>query len=148
MKPSARIWAKIRAFVRRPEIVQIVFWCGFEACRTRTILLYSWNRRRTTDATFMQRTHDSSQWKGDSCERMDSQQYKNRSSLEHKSLLSRWTIRCRSSSSIYFKTIPFRGSESWMALTGTWQNQCRPRKKRTQLRGNPLLKQDQGRSVR
>ena len=40
---------------------------------------------------------------------------------------------------------------SWVriltALTDTWQNQCRPRMKRTQLRGNPLLKQDQDRSL-
>ena len=39
-----------------------------------------------------------------------------------------------------FKTIPFLGLESWMALVNTWQNRCWPRKKRTQLRGNPLLK--------
>ena len=36
----------------------------FEACRTRTTLQNLWNRRRTTDATFMRRIHDASQWKG------------------------------------------------------------------------------------
>ena len=98
-KPSARIRAKIRTLVSRPEIIQIMFWCGFEACRNRTLLQNSWNRR-TTGATFMPRIHDASQWKEDSCERMDSQGYENRSSLEHKSLLSWWTIQYWSSSSI------------------------------------------------
>ena len=37
-KPIARMRAKIRTIVRRPEIIQTVFWCGFEACRARTIL--------------------------------------------------------------------------------------------------------------
>ena len=50
-------------------------------------------------------------------------------------------------SHLYFKTIPFLRSDSWMALIGTSQNRCRPRKKRRQLRGNPLLKQDQDRSL-
>ena len=49
---------KIRTIVRRPEIIQSLFRCGFEACRTRTILLYSWYWRRTTDATSMPRIHD------------------------------------------------------------------------------------------
>ena len=40
-KPSARKRAKIRTIVRRPEIIQTVFWCGFEAYRTRTIFLDS-----------------------------------------------------------------------------------------------------------
>ena len=62
-KPSARIRAEIRAVVRRPEIIQSMFWCGFEACRKRTMLLDSWYRRRTTDATFMPRMHDTSKWK-------------------------------------------------------------------------------------
>ena len=41
---------------------------------------------------------------------------------------------------LYFKTVPFLGSESWMALISMWQNRCRPRRKRTLLRGNPLPK--------
>ena len=82
-KPTARIRAKIGAIVRRPEIIQTMFWCGFEPCWTRTILLYSWKRRRKTDATLMPRIHAASQRKGDPCERTDSKQDKNRSSLEH-----------------------------------------------------------------
>ena len=84
LKATARIRAQIRAIVRRPEIVQIVFWCGFVACRTRTIFPHSWNRRRTTGTTLVPKIHDASQWKGDPCERMDSKQDKNRSSLEQK----------------------------------------------------------------
>ena len=99
-KPGARILAKIRTIVKRPEIIQTMFWCGFEACRTRTALLYSWNRRRTTDATFWSRIHDASRRKGDSYKRMDSQEYEHRPSLEHESLLSWWSIQYRSSSSI------------------------------------------------
>ena len=45
---------EIRTYVRRPEIIQTVFQCGFE-------VLYSWNRS-TTDATFMPRMCDASQW--------------------------------------------------------------------------------------
>ena len=40
-KPGARIRAEIRTLVRRPEIIQTMFWRWFEACRNRTILLYS-----------------------------------------------------------------------------------------------------------
>ena len=90
---------KIRASVGRPEVIQIVFWCGFEACSTRAILLYSWNRRKTTDATLMSRIHAASQWKGDPCERMDSKQDKNRFSLQNKGLLSWRKIQCWSLSS-------------------------------------------------
>ena len=63
-KPSSIIRAEIRAVVRRPEIIQTMFWCGFESCRERTILLYFRCRRRTTDATFMPRIHEASKWKG------------------------------------------------------------------------------------
>ena len=45
---------EIRTHVRRPEIIQTVFRCGFE-------VLYSWTRS-TTDATFMPRMCDASQW--------------------------------------------------------------------------------------
>ena len=58
-KPGARIRAKIQTIVRRPDIIQTVFCCGFEACRSRTILLYFFYRR-TTDATFLPRMHDAS----------------------------------------------------------------------------------------
>ena len=40
VKLSAKIRAQIRTNVRRPEIIQTMFWCGFESCRTRTVLLY------------------------------------------------------------------------------------------------------------
>ena len=100
VKLGARIRAKIRTIVRRLEIIQIMFWCGFEACRNRTILLHSWYTRRTIYATSMPRIHDASKWEEDSCERMDSQEYENRSILEHKSLLSRWSIQYWSSDSI------------------------------------------------
>ena len=39
VKPGARIRAKIRTIVRRPEIILMMFWCGFGACLKRTILL-------------------------------------------------------------------------------------------------------------
>ena len=99
-KTGARIRAKNRTIVRRPEIIQTMFWCGFEACRNSTILLFSWYRRRSTDATFLPRVADASKWKRDSYKRMNSQEYENRPSLEHKSLLSWWSIQCRSSNSI------------------------------------------------
>ena len=99
-KLSARIRSKFRTIVKRPETVQTMFWCGFEADRTRTILLYSWYRRRTTDATFMPRIYDASHWKRDSYRTMDSQEYEDRPSLEHKSLLSWWSIQYRSSNTI------------------------------------------------
>ena len=35
VKLGARIRAKIRTLVRRPETIQTVLWCGFEACRKR-----------------------------------------------------------------------------------------------------------------
>ena len=82
-----RVREKIRATVRRPEVIQIVFWRVFEACPTRTILLYSWNRRRTANATLVSRVHAASQWRGDSCKRMVPKQDNHRSSLEHKDLL-------------------------------------------------------------
>ena len=65
-----------------------MFWCGFEACRRRTILLYSWYRRRAGDATFMPRIHNASKREEDSCKRMDSQEHENRPSLGHLSLSS------------------------------------------------------------
>ena len=40
----------------------------------------------------------------------------------------------------YFKTTPFRGSELWTALADTWQNQCRPRKKREHSFGKTIAK--------
>ena len=64
-KPGARIRAKLRTNVRRPEIVHTMFWSGFEACRKRTILLYSWCRKKTTDATSVPRMHDVSKWEED-----------------------------------------------------------------------------------
>ena len=63
---------------------QTVFWCGFEACRNRTILPYYQYRRRTTDATLTPRIYDVSKWKRDSYKRLDSQEYEDRSSLEQK----------------------------------------------------------------
>ena len=52
---------KNRTIVRRPEIIQTLFCCGFEACRTRTKFLFSRYRRRTTDANIMPRIYDASQ---------------------------------------------------------------------------------------
>ena len=92
-KHTARIRAKIRAIVRRPETIQIVFWCGLEACLLK----------KETDATPMPRIHAASHWKENSYKRMDSKQYKNRSCLEHKGLLSWWSIHCWSSSQIELK---------------------------------------------
>ena len=45
-------------------------------------------QKKITDATFMPRIHDASKSKRDSKKRMDSQEYDDRASLEHKSLLS------------------------------------------------------------
>ena len=124
-----------------------MFWCGFEACRTRTILLFSWYRR-TRDATLMPRMYDASQWKRTRIRGwMDSQEYENRPSHEHESLLSWWSIQYWNSNSISVsKQYRFLRLASWMVLISTWQNRCWPRKKRTQLRRTPLLKHDQGRS--
>ena len=80
-KPCAGIRAEIRTIVRILEIIQTMFWCGFEACRNRTILPYYWYRR-TTDATLTPRIYDVSRWKRDSYNRLDSQEYEDRSSLE------------------------------------------------------------------
>ena len=52
VKLGAIIRTKIRTLVRRPEIIQTMLWCGFEAFRKRTILLCSWYRRSAGDATF------------------------------------------------------------------------------------------------
>ena len=41
VKPGARIRATNRTIVARPEIIQTMLLCGFEACRNRTILLLS-----------------------------------------------------------------------------------------------------------
>ena len=111
---------KIEQLPEDQKLSQIVFWCGFEACPTRTILLCSWHRRWTTDATFITSVHDASKRRGDSCERMDSKEYENRC-LEHRSLLSWRKIVLKFK---YFKTTPFRGSELSMALTDTWRNRC------------------------
>ena len=106
------------------------------------------NTRRTTNATLMQRVHAASQWRGDSCKRMDSQEYEDRTSLEYKkfAIMMNDTV-SKFKFHLYFKTTPFHALELWTALTDMWQNQCQPRKKRTQLRGNPLPKQDQDRSL-
>ena len=44
-RTCCKIWAKIRTIVRRPEVQQNMFWCGFEACRARTIVLNSWKKK-------------------------------------------------------------------------------------------------------
>ena len=118
-KLSARIRAKIRTFVRRPEIIQTMFSCGFEVCRTRTILLLSWK----TDATFLPRIHDISQSKRDS--------FKSALSWTSKFAIMMIDTVSKFKFHVILKTILFLGSESWMALISTWQNRCRPRKKRT-----------------
>ena len=61
---------------------------GFEACRNRTILLHTWYRWRKWDVTSMPRIHNASMRKEDSSERMDSQEYENRSCLGYQSLPS------------------------------------------------------------
>ena len=146
-KPVASIWAKIRTIVRRPQVIQTMIWCRFEVCRTRTILLYSWNRRRTTDATFMPRIHDASKWKGglvwdDGFARIR----ESAQSWTWKFAVMKIDTVLKLLSSLCFKTEPLLGLESWTVLIHTWQNRCWPRKKRTQLRRNPLPKQDQDRS--
>ena len=124
-KPGARIRAEIRAIVRRPEIIQTMFWCGSGACRKRTILLYSLDRRWTTDATFMPRIHDASRWEGDSYKRMDSQECENRSSLEHKkfAIMMIDTV-SKFKFHLCLKKLLFLGLESWVVLIHTWQNRC------------------------
>ena len=113
-KPGAGIRAKIRKIVRGPEIIQTMFWCGFEACRTRTMVFFSWYRRRTTDATFMPRIYDASQWKRESYKRLDSQEYEDRPSLEHESLLSWWSIQYQSSNSIEWNGVEKYVTESML----------------------------------
>ena len=60
----------------KPEIIQIILWCGFEGCRRnkRTRLPYFWYRRRTGDATVMPRMHNVLKREEDSCERKVSQE--------------------------------------------------------------------------
>ena len=52
----ARARAKIQAIVRRPEVIQIVFWCGFDACRTRTILLFFFKKKDNKCNTHVEST--------------------------------------------------------------------------------------------
>ena len=109
-------------------------------------VLYSWTRS-TTDATFMPRMCDASQW-----ERTRGRGWVHKNTrigpVLHKKVRYHDVIDTVSKFKYHlcFKTIPFLVSESWMTLTSTWRNRCCPRKKRTQLRWNPLLKQDQDRS--
>ena len=59
-KPGERLWAQLRTIVPRPEAIQIMLWRWFEDCRNRTILLHTWYRRRTRDATLMPRIYNAS----------------------------------------------------------------------------------------
>ena len=102
---------KFEQVSERPEFIHTVLWCGFEACRTRTILPYSWNTRRRTNATLMPRVHAASQWRGDSCKRMDSQEYEDRTSLEKKFAIMMNDTVSKFKFHLCFKTIPFLGSE-------------------------------------
>ena len=115
--------------------------------KKRTILLYPCFRRSAGDATFMQRIHDASKREEDSCERMDSQEHESRPSLGDERLPSWRPIHYWISSQVSVaRQYRFLGLESWMALMSTWQKRCWLGKKRTQLRWNPLLKQDQDKS--
>ena len=96
-KLGARLWAQIRTNVWWPEVIQTMLWRWFENCRKRTTLLHTLYRRRSKDATFMPRIHDASMRKEDSSERMDSQEYEDRSSLGHKKLSPRRSIQWWSS---------------------------------------------------
>ena len=81
-KPGAILWAQIRTTIWRPEVIQTMLWRWFEDCRKRTILHHTWYRRMTKcDGTSMPRIYNASKRKGDSSERVDSQEYENRPSL-------------------------------------------------------------------
>ena len=102
---------------------------GLKLVEQGQILLYSWNRRRTTDATFCRKDMMPRNEKGDSCERMDSPRIQGSS----QSWTSKFAIVMIDTASKFkyhlcFKTIPFLGLESWMMLINTWQNRCWPRK--------------------
>ena len=90
-KHGARIRANIRTNVRRPEIVHTMFWSGLKLVEKRTILLCSWYRKKTTDATSMPRMHDASKWEEDYENQMDQEENEIRPSLGHKSLQSWWS---------------------------------------------------------
>ena len=113
-----------------PNCVLMRVWSLLNENNTSILLKQKKDNRCNTYAEI----HAASQWKGDPCERMDSKQHRNRSSLEYKFAIVKNNIVLKFKFHLYFQTTPFRGSELWMALTGTSQNQCRSRKNRTQLR--------------
>ena len=147
-KPTARIRTKIRAILKKtrnyPNGVLMRVWSLSNEDNTSILLKQKKDNRckifaENTRCLAMKRRLV---WEG-----MDSKQDKNLSSLEHRGLLVTKNAVSKFKFHLYFKIIPFRGSESWMALIGTWQNQCRPRKKSTQLRRKPIAKQDQDRRL-
>ena len=83
----------------------------------------------------MPRMHDASQWKGDSCERMDSQEYKDRSSLEHQSLRNE----------VQIPSLFQDHAVSWVRMVNDVDKYVTESMKRTSLLGNPLQKQDRDR---
>ena len=86
-KFAAILWAQIRTLVRRPEVIQTVLRRRFENYWKRTILHYTWCRRRTKwDGTSMPRTYYASKRKEGSNEWVDFQEYENRPSLWRKRL--------------------------------------------------------------
>ena len=105
-KPCARIRAKIRTIVRRPEIVPnyalMWVWSMSKKDNTSTPLM-----KDKKDATFVPRIHDASKREEDSCERMDSQEHEDPSSLGHTSFVTTKTDTVlKFWSNLCFKTEP------------------------------------------
>ena len=120
---GARIRAKIRTLVRKPETIQSMLWCGFEACRKRTILLYSWYRRRagdiyTENTKCFETRGRLVQEDGFSRTRESAQ------SWTLKFVIMKTNTQLKFRSHLCFKTEPLLGLESWMVLISMWQNRC------------------------
>ena len=100
-KPCARIQTKNRTIPRRPEIIQIMLWWRVLKLVEIGQYFYTLDTEEGLHMQHLCREYtDASKWKRDSCERMDSKEYENQPSLEHKSSLSRWSIQYRSSGPI------------------------------------------------
>ena len=93
-KLEARLWTKIRAIVRHPEVIQTMLWRYFEDCWKRTILHYIWWRRRVgRNEEFMSRVHVFLKWRRMTIERMHSRKYEDRIGLGGADLLLSKTFR-------------------------------------------------------
>ena len=133
VKLGARVRTKIRKVVRRPEITP------------NYVLMRVWNLSKKGQYFYTVDTEEEQQAqhvcleytmprieKGDSYKRMDSQEYENRPSLEHKKVCyhdDRYSIE------VQIPSLFGDSSASWVGIVNvlirTWQNRCWPRRTRT-----------------